>query len=409
MEPPSTTTPPSNPRVPRAIAASDALHARVRAFGRALLRGETAGDTFEDLACDIARFQRDYSVGYARLVERRGSRLENALSIPAVPVDAFRLTRVCVHPEALDVARFRTSGTTADVPGTHPVRTLDTYRELACAWGERALFSAWLGPKTIIALAPFPGTPPTSSLGFMMQSFMETFDGRALVSSPEGVTFEPQDAARWLASPSGVDIDGVKRAVAVAKKRSEPLFVLATSFALVGLLDILDGETLATPNRTVVMQTGGFKGRSREVSAEKLRSQVARAFRTSEDSVVSEYGMTELSGQLYEGTVPGASLTGPRGVYLEPPWLQVVPVAPDTLLPVAEGEVGIARFVDLTNVDSAVAVQTQDLVRRTGPGIELLGRRVGAPPRGCSLPFEGLVRTSDGASPRVRSRGDREP
>ncbi len=379
--------------MPRAVAASDALHERVRAFGRAGLAGETTSGAFDELACAIARFQAEYSPGYARLIERRGSRLDSLASIPAVPVDAFRLTRVCVHPEALDVATFRTSGTTGEVPGIHPVRTLETYRELACAWGERALFSAWPGPKTIIALAEWPGAPPRSSLGFMMQAFMERFDGRALTPNPDGVAFDASNPVRWLASPHGVDVDGLERAASIAKKRSEPLFVLATSFALVGLLDALDGATLPTPSRTVVMQTGGFKGRSREVEPNELRARVARAFRTSEDSVVSEYGMTELSGQLYEGTVPGAALQGPRGIYLEPPWLRVVPVKPDTLEPVPPGDTGIARFIDLTNVDSAVAIQTQDWVRRTPHGIELLGRRVGAPPRGCSLPFEGLVST----------------
>lgn len=391
------TSPRNHAHVPRALAASEALHERVRAFGRAALASTEAED-FEELACALARFQAEYSPGYARLVERRGSRLDCLAAIPAVPVDAFRLTRVCVHPESLDVARFRTSGTTNEVPGVHAFRDLETYRELSCLWGERALFSAWRGPKTVIALASSPGTPPTSSLGFMMRTFMERFDGRALTPSPEGVPFDADSAARWLATSSGIDVEGLRRAAGTARKRNEPFVVLATSFALAGLLEALDGETLATPSRTLVMQTGGFKGRTREVPAERLRAQVARAFRTSEDAVVSEYGMTELSGQLYEGTLPGGALAGPRGVYLEPPWLRVVPVAPHTLEPVANGEVGIARFVDLSNVDSAVAVLTQDLVRRTERGIELLGRRKSAPPRGCSLPYEGLV---TGTEPRA--------
>jgi hypothetical protein len=101
--------------------------------------------------------------------------------------------------------------------------------------------------------------------------------------------------------------------------------------------------------------------------------------------------MTELTSQLYEGTLPGAELRGPPGVFLEPPWLKTTPVDPVTLEPVAPGAVGIARFVDLGNVDSAVAVQTDDLVRRVGDGIELVGRREGAEPRGCSLALEALL------------------
>jgi hypothetical protein len=147
------------------------------------------------------------------------------------------------------------------------------------------------------------------------------------------------------------------------------------------------------------MQTGGFKGRTREVPAEQLREEVARAFGIDPVFVIGEYGMTELTSQLYEGTVPGAGVSAPRGVYVEPPWLQVTPVDPTTLLAVDEGEVGLARIVDLGNVDSAVALLTEDRVRRTDGGIQVLGRRQGAPLRGCSLPYEVLARHSTSSEP----------
>jgi hypothetical protein len=119
---------------------------------------------------------------------------------------------------------------------------------------------------------------------------------------------------------------------------------------------------------------------------------VARCLGISERQVVGEYGMTELTSQLYEATLPGSSLEaahgGMPGVYFEPPWLRVVPVDPATLEPVAAGDVGIARIVDLGNVDSAIAIQTQDQVRRLQGGVELLGRAPGATPRGCSLAIE---------------------
>jgi hypothetical protein len=101
--------------------------------------------------------------------------------------------------------------------------------------------------------------------------------------------------------------------------------------------------------------------------------------------------MTELSSQLYEGSLPGAALSGPAWTLLEPPWLRVTPVDPVSLEPVADGELGLARFVDLANIDSAVAVLTRDLVRRQGPGIQLVGRAPGALPRGCSLAVEALL------------------
>ncbi len=367
---------------------SEALHERARAFAR----GEAPEtDDFERLALDIARFQARYAPGFRRLVEARSPGLDRLDAIPAVPSDAFRLTRVAVHPPELDAVRFVTSGTTGSARGTHAMRTTRTYRELSLAFGTRALASAWPGRRVVVALAPPPGNPASSSLGFMMRAFMEKLDGRALAVDPSGAEFEPESSGRWLASTSGVDIAGLRRAALVAQERREPLLVLATSFALVLLLDALAGAKIPAPKRTVVMQTGGFKGKTRSVAPEKLRRAVARAFRIPRVQVIGEYGMTELTSQLYEGTLPGGALFSEPGVYVEPPWLRVVPVDPATLKPLGDGETGIARIVDLGNVDSAVAIVVQDLVRRRDGGIELLGRRAGAPPRGCSLAMEALV------------------
>jgi hypothetical protein len=150
----------------------------------------------------------------------------------------------------------------------------------------------------------------------------------------------------------------------------------------VGLLDRLAGEKLPAPAETTLMMTGGFKGRIREVESETLRADVARAFGIEPARVIGEYGMTELTSQLYEGA---------PGLYVESPTVRVVPVDGATLEPVSDGEVGLARIVDLGNVDSAVAIQTQDRVRRVSGGIELLGRAPGATPRGCSLALESLL------------------
>lgn len=141
------------------------------------------------------------------------------------------------------------------------------------------------------------------------------------------------------------------------------------------------------------MQTGGYKGRSREVPPDVLRADLARVFGLDVRSIVGEYGMTELSSQFYERTLFDEA--SPLGVYAEPPWARVVPVDPDTLVAVPHGQVGIAKIIDLMNVESAVAVLTQDQVRRVGPektgGFELLGRAPGAPARGCSIAIDELM------------------
>ena len=351
---------------------SEALHQRVRRFAL------NAQGGFDELALSIARFQARHSLGLRRLLAARGKRLDTVADIPAVPCDAFRLTRVAVHPPELDAARFVTSGTTAEARGVHAMRTTETYRELALAFGRAALVAQGQARRSVVALAPGPAKEPHSSLGFMMAAMMERFDGRG-------------GSRSWLLGRAGVDIDGLRRAARLALERREPLLVLSTAFALVSLLEGLRQEKIEAPPDTVVMQTGGFKGRTREIDPESLRRAVAAAFAIPPEQVIGEYGMTELTSQLYEGMLPGGRLSGPAGVYLEPPWLKLVPVDPATLLPVPDGEVGIARIIDLGNVDSAVAIVTQDRVRRAGAGIELLGRSPGAPPRGCSLAVEILL------------------
>lgn len=350
---------------------SDALHARVQAY----VRGESQ-DAFDEVALAIAEYQRKHSPGFARLVRRHESALDTVDSIPAVPAEAFRLMRVAVHPAELDQVRFRTSGTSSADTGTHAMRRLDTYRVLSVAFGRDALASALGGPAVVVALAPNPGTPEVSSLGCMMRFFMQEFG---------------EGGERWLVGPGGIDLSALADAAARASAEGRPLLVLATAFALVALLDRAAGTALRTPERTLVMLTGGFKGKSRSVEPELLRSQVAALFDIEPERVVGEYGMTELTSQLYEGTAPGARLKGPAGIYLAPPWLRVTPVDPVSLAPMPQGEVGLARFVDLGNIDSAVAVVTEDLIRRVGPGIELLGRRPASAPRGCSLALESLL------------------
>jgi hypothetical protein len=364
---------------------SDRLHGRVRAFARSEPGLE---DAFDELALEIAQFQARHLLGFRRLVEMRGGALNRVEDIPAVPCDAFRITRVAVHPPELDEVRFATSGTTG-APGVHAMRSTGTYRELALQSGAAALVSERSSRRVVVALAPHPGQPPTSSLGFMLRVFMQGFDGRALTRDPDGAPFDPDASSRWLVGSAGIDLDGLRRAALLARDRQEPLLLLATSLALLALLDSLAGDRLPMPKRTVVMQTGGLKGRVRQSSPAQIREAVARAFQIPERQIVSEYGMTELTSQLYAGPQPE--------VYVEPAWVRVVPVDPESLRPVSEGQVGMARITDLGNVDSAVVILTQDLVRRHPEGIEIMGRRPTALPRGCSLAAEALLLGRGGA------------
>jgi hypothetical protein len=364
------------------IARSSALHTRARALVEAFDRDptHTTSHGFDALACDLARFQADHAAGFARLCRARGtdpSALSHAEAIPAVPTDAFKLARVATFDEGETQITFQTSGTTLGARGAHAMRDVSTYEAAAVAFGRRWLVRDLTGPIPVVILHPSPEVAPDSSLGHMFASFVRAFGEPA------------SEAETWLVADDILDVSTLDARVAVALARHQPMLVLATSFALVHLLDAVGDSTFELPRGSRVMQTGGFKGKSREVPADRLRAELARVFAIDERAVVAEYGMTELSSQFYEQTLFEPSARA--GVYAEPPWARVVPVDPESLDRVPDGEVGLAKIIDLMNVDSAVSILTQDRVRRVPGGFELLGRAEGAPSRGCSIAIDELL------------------
>ncbi len=363
-----------------ALAKSDELHFRVRRFIEASLGGQT-NESFNDLARDLASFQAAHVPAFGRYCRARGVDLNavtHAHAIPALPCDVFRLARIAAHPPSEDHRVFRTSGTSqgTEARGEHPMRTTATYELGALRWAAPML---WPDNARfhVLVLAPSADEVLDSSLSFMIEKFVATV----------GLS------SRYLVQAGVLDLDGLERAVGEARFLQVPVLVLGTSFAFVHLMDRGGGRDLRLSPGSRLMQTGGFKGRSREVRPEELRRQMSTIFGLPESHVVGEYGMTELSSQLYEGTLAaalGKRSHGAHGVFLAPPWLSVAAADPVTLEALPAGEKGILRFVDLANVDSAVAIQTMDLGRVTEMGVELFGRAPGAMLRGCSLAVEDL-------------------
>ncbi len=358
---------------------SDALHARVVAFVDAHEAGASMPEAFDALAVDLARFQARHVPGYGRLCAARKvelASLRRASDAPAVPTDAFKLAPVFAFEAADASVTFRTSGTTIGARGSHAMRHVRTYDRAAVAFGRTALAAGLALPAPLIVLGPSAAEAPDSSLSHMNTTFVEHWgDGSPAV-------------ATYFVRAGALDVAGLRARIAWLDTDA-PAIVLATSFALVHLLDALGTERLPLPRGSRVMQTGGFKGKSREVEAGELRRAVCRTFGIDERAVVSEYGMTELSSQFWEATAVRPEAR--PGVYLEPPWARVIPVDPETLQPVAQGEIGIARIEDLANVDSVFAVLAQDRVRRVAAGFELLGRAPGAPARGCSIAIDEML------------------
>jgi len=351
-------------------AESDALHVRGVAFVTTFERGEAAPEPFDTLARDLTRFQSRTIEGYARL---RAARPHEAA--PAVPTDAFRVARVSAFEESETPIVFKTSGTTGS-RGAHWFRTCATYDAGAVAFARYALDARERMP--VVVIGPAPAEQPDSSLVHMIARLVSELGTTATHEE----TYFVKDGILDLAA-----LD--ERVVRLLYSGTRDVLVLGTSLAYAHLLDALGEARFRLPEGARVMQTGGFKGNVRELDSDKLRKEIARAFCIEERAVVAEYGMTELSSQFWEMTLRG----GAANVYAEPPWARVIPVDPETLAPVNDGEVGLARIEDLLNVDSAFAIVTADRVKRTAGGFELVGRTLGAPPRGCSIATEEMLRS----------------
>jgi hypothetical protein len=312
----------------------------------------------EALALELFAWQRARSPVLEALAE--GSVPATLEAIPAVPVDLFKQLPVATFP--LDEARvvFRTSGTTQGTRGTVHLLGTDLYDAGARAWFDACVPSA---PARWVSLCSHAGD---SSLGHMVADFAGV-RGAALAR-----IFDPE---------RGVAPDAWERLAEVAV--AGPVFLACTAFALDALLAM--PGSVALDARSVVMVTGGFKGRAVRLDAPSLYAALPPRLGT--PRVVGEYGMTELSSQLWTEPVPAGAVPG---AFRAPPWLHAYTVDPFHGAPCA-GE-GQLRFVDLCNVDSAVAIETLDLGEVTEvDGVQhvtLRGRIPGAEARGCSLTVE---------------------
>lgn len=301
----------------------------------------------EALALDLFRRQVARNPAYAAIAA--GAEPRALHEIPAVPVDLFRELplRSFDGPPA---ARFRTSGTTSGgaARGEHALADTGLY-DLAAPLGFRRVVPD--APRRVVSLVPHD---PDSSLGHMVAGFADPL-----------LPFF---------------VDGALRPGAWDALRP-PCFLAATAFALDALL-AGPGEAALGPG-DLVMVTGGFKGREVRLDAPALYRALVRLGRP---RVVGEYGMTELSSQLWTRPVPAGELPGP---FLAPPWMYVYAVDPITAAPT--DDVGLLRFVDLANAWSVVAIETKDLGRVRGDEVTLHGRVDGAELRGCSLRAEDLL------------------
>src|SRR5262249_26879678 len=142
----------------------------------------------------------------------------------------------------------------------------------------------------------------------------------------------------------------------------------------------------ALPKGSRIMQTGGFKGRSRSVDSAAMLQLLQTRYGVPASLIISEYSMTELSSQFYENSSADSfdCNSNQQRFYRVPPWVRIAAADPISFQQLPETQLGLLRIEDLANLDSCFALQTQDVVRIAGQGFQLLGRAQHATLRGCS-------------------------
>jgi hypothetical protein len=338
---------------------------------------------FNDLALELFAYQFERNDAYRNFCLRRDATPRSVGrwgEVPAVPTAAFKeLPMTCFPPEEATVT-YRSSGTTGTRRSEHHLRSLELYNAslepnfVAHVLPDRARMR-------MLVLAPPPPMLPQSSLGHMLEVAL--------------VRWGIADSGYYL-DESGLQRDRLVNDLRRAERDVEPVCLLGTAFAFVHLLDhcAATGIEFALPQGSRIMDTGGYKGRSREVDKAELYGLYETVLGVPQSHVVNEYGMTEMGSQFYD-TALHDKLRGiqrPRHK-MGPPWARTVIVDPETMTPAGPGSPGLLRHYDLSNVDSVMALQTDDLGYEIDDGFESVGRAQGAEARGCSITIDELLST----------------
>lgn len=366
-------------------------------------RADAQTSGFNALALELFALQFDHNPCYRAYCMRAGRTPATTPTwheIPAVHTDSFRDFEMTCIPPDMRARVFRSSGTTTGARSRHfhSNRSLRVYRDAFTGWFfAHVVPEWWLGtdraagsPPLPVVLTPPPTEAPDSSLAYMLGNVAEL-----LAPSRTMYFAHPEADGGWA-----LDLPGLQTALKELEVDGTPVLLLAPAYALVRLCEWLRTQQhalkLAPGSR--IMETGGYKGRVRAIPRAEFYRMLVDSLGVPLDMIVSEYGMCEISSQAYDhavnpGATPAAGATCPEMIgttlavrwFHFPPWVRACAVSPETGQPVAVGQPGILKILDLANVYSVCCVLTSDVVVERGGWFQLLGRDPNAQPRGCSL------------------------
>ncbi len=362
-----------------------------------------AEEEFDELARSLFALQFLQNAPYREFCESRKvapDSIRHWSAIPAVPTVGFKELEFSSIPAGQRARAFHSSGATGRTPSRHfhDTESLSLYEASLIPWFRAHLLvpadnGADAGPSGSLRKMPteYPGcadgqrlrmvilTPPSdqaphSSLAHMFETLRREFG-------------HPDSMVTGWTEPDGSWSVDRERTVAVLRESiaaNRSVLLLGTAFNFIHLLDYLKELRLplALPTGSRLLETGGYKGRSRILPKPELHGLITEYLGVPPASIISEYGMSELSSQAYDQAIGGGR---PERAFHFPPWARAQIISPESGREVTEGETGLIRVFDLANVRSVMAIQTEDLGVRRGDGFELRGRASFSETRGCSL------------------------
>ncbi|MDP3605387.1 MAG: long-chain fatty acid--CoA ligase, partial [Polaromonas sp.] len=268
--------------------APSALIADLLAF---LATDNPSDEAFDKQALALFAHQFQHNGPFQRFCRQRGKTLRTVKSwrdIPAVPISAFKaLTLSCIPADQAE-RTFMTSGTTqAEIKGKHHHPTLTVYDASMLRNFRQRFMAGSSEPIRMGILFPDETLLPNSSLAHYLALAVREFG---------------TDTSHYLLTQQGLDTARVIAELERAEQTGEPYALLGASYSFVHLLDALQrlGKTFRLPAGSRVLDTGGFKGQSRELSMQDFYAQLSARLGVSTHQCINMYGMTELSTQFYD-------------------------------------------------------------------------------------------------------------
>src|SRR5690554_2385129 len=308
-------------------------------------------EEFNEVALKVFRFQAENNLVYAdflRFLKVNLYEISSVEKIPFLPIRFFKSHSIISGNQAAEKV-FTSSGTTGTQTSRHLISDLSFYRESL----ERSFrhFYGEMEDYTIFALLP---------------SYLER-EGSSLIDMVEFWIEKSGKGGFYLYNHEDLYRDLIQN-----EKQGQKAILIGVSFAL---LDFVENYQLELKN-TILMETGGMKGRKKEITREELHKILKNGFGVEE--VHSEYGMTELLSQAYS---KGNSR------FETPNWMKVlIRDTEDPLSFFGQGKTGGINLIDLANLNSCSFIATDDLGKTYPDGsFEILGRFDHSDVRGCNL------------------------